>query len=232
MRGWTGTNGRHQRAQQIVPVCAGVDRCTLRSGAETCNRPRVCGGGPEIGPVHRQCRGSSPCVRGWTVCDRHVGGQPVIVPVCAGVDRNFWTNLPRSLHRPRVCGGGPQFPEWPARTIASSPCVRGWTEHAEFRLSKTEIVPVCAGVDRQRRSRRTPDRDRPRVCGGGPHFRRPRSCRSASSPCVRGWTVHQAGHAPAWAHRPRVCGGGPQYIFVGEQCLGSSPCVRGWTADI
>ncbi len=229
VRGWSW-GGIHEKAPPgVFPACAGVVRVIPRMKKPLPGVPRVCGGGPGASPSRSRCRGCSPRVRGWSPRRHRLRRGCRVFPACAGV-------VPRA-HRghgaghgvPRVCGGGPQDPEFPPPTGKCSPRVRGWSPD----LHRSVIGPVRV----------------PRVCGGGPTDLTRVAADDRCSPRVRGWSrgswphpapagvfpacagVVPAGRAP-WRRRrrvPRVCGGGPvvpSAVALANEC---SPRVRGWS---
>ena len=158
--GWT--------SRTVSPARAGMDprkrpRQRLRRGF-----PRTRGDGPLSTPAWRTFGAFPPHARGWTV-RRSAGGDPVVSPARAGMDRS---PIPGPFRRPFP----PHARGWtPGRHSAGHimgfpPHARGWT------------LKILACLQLRRRSF-------PRTRGDGPSWPLAPRRRVSFPPHARGWTL-------------------------------------------
>ena len=191
--------------------------------------------------------GSSPRVRGtferltiWRLARR-------FIPACAG---NITSSLAYHWHKPvhpRVCGEHRSIRVYGAKTIGSSPRVRGTYPQCATLHVKSRFIPACAGNILSRSAPRGDPAVHPRVCGEHSSPACSRHFKSGSSPRVRGTCPKNCSDdndlrfIPACAGNiqgattislfisvhPRVCG---EHLLAAPSPLipcGSSPRVRG-----
>ena len=115
----------------LIPACAG--KTTVRGAVQRFRRahPRVCGENSTVVIALFIGRGSSPRVRGKRAveCAGHVIAG--LIPACAGKTARFFPCEPGDWAHPRVCGENRGSENRCARTLGSSPRVRGKLEYAK-----------------------------------------------------------------------------------------------------
>ena len=190
-------------------------------------------------------------MRGTDVLAREQRRDHRFIPACAGNGYPRWFRLTPPPVHPRVCGERPSRPSTRARSIGSSPRVRGTVDNL-FALGVVHrFIPACAGNGSSRGPPRAEAAVHPRVCGERtlPSSRRHRT--GGSSPRVRGTGRRRppqarrdrfipacAGNGAAFGStlrsgsvHPRVCGERQRRYGDERQPFGSSPRVRG-TANL
>ena len=102
--GWRGS----------IPACAGEPAFADESIAGVRVYPRVCGGTSLASPGTATRRGLSPRVRGNLSPFKCPAGSLRSIPACAGEPSiTSPSHVVRAVY-PRVCGGTPGIPHWPA----------------------------------------------------------------------------------------------------------------------
>ena len=148
---------------------------------------------------------------------------------------------------PRVCGENMCPARGIARSLGSSPRVRGKLSGGLTGLLQVRLIPACAGKTSVTLALHFPKTAHPRVCGENHAIHMSTRGARGSSPRVRGKQVGPrhavsvnglipacAGKTPALpgpprrsrAH-PRVCGENSILETAAKQLSGSSPRVRG-----
>ena len=174
-----------------------------------------------------------------------------ITPACAGRSASGSRTGCFGWDHPRVCGE--KLHSWFCllQICGSPPRVRGEGCATRKPCALWRITPACAGRSSRSRSRPTPRRDHPRVCGEK-CSKSSRRCRIIGSPPrVRGeenkkcYTDGQHRITPACAGRsslqtrtctrrtdhPRVCGEKPFILDLVAERDGSPPRARGEAAS-
>ena len=128
MRGWSCDPRSPYPLACVFPVYAGVILNGKGSKDWWHRVPRVCGGDPNAtsnGIILTEC---SPCMRGWSCCQRRACLSDTVFPVYAGVILQKNCRREKEESVPRVCGGDPWILKiWP-QTSRCSPCMRGCYE--------------------------------------------------------------------------------------------------------
>ena len=230
-----------------IPACAGEPEAERRVLAQTRVYPRVCGGTQTPEEWLSLDSGLSPRVRGNPLLRQHRRARRGSIPACAGEPRGRTTSGRISRVYPRVCGGTRRRITWPARRTGLSPRVRGNRGPAGGRGHGAGSIPACAGEPSAPRSKRSPRRVYPRVCGGTANSKPGTvgwlglSPRVRGNPCSKGGARHDRGSIPACAGEParadrnpvhqrvypRVCGGTWLRCTCIRKFPGLSPRVRG-----
>ena len=152
-------------ARGIIPACAGNTPQPRQDRRAIRDHPRVCGEHQLLSSDQTRVEGSSPRVRGTRTARTETGGDPGIIPACAGNTTSATHQAPSGGDHPRVCGEHRTGVGSPSRTWGSSPRVRGTQFggcHGELALG---IIPACAGNTSIIVPRHTTTGDHPRVCG-------------------------------------------------------------------
>ena len=177
------------------------------------------------------CAGSSPHARGTHEASDGAPETPGIIPACAG--NTTATSHDASLFRdhPRMRGEHPSDRPTRSSTAGSSPHARGTLSgHASW-LSRTGIIPACAG------NTDGSYEDMTEVGGSSPHARgtptaRPANTRQAGIiPACAGNTRRPAPSRPSIRDHPRMRG---EHMTIKTRFLpgrGSSPHARGTPSD-
>ena len=134
----------HARVR-FIPACAGNVCGQFLLCHKSPVHPRVCGERTAT-PMRNDGRGgSSPRVRGTSVCPRC--GMPLqrFIPACAG-NVSMWQMSTMSLPvHPRVCGERPVRDTTPTLSDGSSPRVRGTLAGKIRWKTQRRFIPACAG---------------------------------------------------------------------------------------
>ena len=169
------------------------------------------------------------------------------IPACAGEPHPRRNQGADQWVYPRVCGGTPATGVLDMRRPGLSPRVRGNHRAADRDYRLPGSIPACAGEPPCRRSRLSPSRVYPRVCGGTKKQANGGLPIFGLSPRVRGnpvgayGAIAGPGSIPACAGEPilpsrvasairvypRVCGGTLDRGRMPTSNRGLSPRVRG-----
>ena len=232
---------------RIIPARAGPTYSPLKFAMDGPDHPRSCGANASKAGKPMVIFGSSPLVRG----QRHRVGRlrpPArIIPARAGPTRQAQGRDPQCADHPRSCGANFFGTTRAIYNDGSSPLVRGQPQATSQRRSATRIIPARAGPTQEFRVSRPVRPDHPRSCGANANAATPSTCRSGSSPLVRGQRqTHPRVHdreriIPAragptsfpflwWSggsDHPRSCGANSFTLAFNWPITGSSPLVRG-----
>ena len=143
-----GTPGRRVCAQAmrgIIPACAGNTLRPSHASSMHGDHPRVCGEHTEGTSKTARWQGSSPRVRGTRTARTETGGDPGIIPACAGNTTSATHQAPSGGDHPRVCGEHSLMPSPSSSTSGSSPRVRGTPDGRRKSVEDMGIIPACAG---------------------------------------------------------------------------------------
>ncbi len=130
----------------------------------------------------------------------------LVVPACAGENRELQNILQGSFRRPRVRGGELSIVTMATLDYLSSPRARGRTAVENGQINKLAVVPACAGENRLDSTPVQPARRRPRVRGGELQRQPVAFGRPALSPRARGRTGRRAGLLRIWQVVPACAG--------------------------
>ena len=151
----------------------------------------------------------SPYSRGWSPHQTGSMHGLGILPVFAGMVRNWPKSLTISPNSPRIRGDGPIPNRRPIAEERFSPYSRGWSALFYGGDAPHQILPVFAGMVRGASAPPPTDINSPRIRGDGPSRRRCRFSDSTFSPYSRGWS-----------HVGQLSEAGPEPF---------SPYSRGWS---
>ena len=230
-----------------IPACAGEPAPPVFFDADLRVYPRVCGGTPCVGGIHRSGGGLSPRVRGNLLHAFYVGGPGRSIPACAGEPAGCAAPPDSAWVYPRVCGGTHHFGRSTTPTKGLSPRVRGNPFDGIGITGQEWSIPACAGEPSRPPASPVPARVYPRVCGGTPTRLPTPATVPGLSPRVRGNRPHgqkgllpdrsipacagepgqRAGGVKVARVYPRVCGGTRITIGGKMSSGGLSPRVRG-----
>ena len=129
----------------LIPACAGKTPPTSSPSPKPSAHPRVCGENEDPPKCSCYKYGSSPRVRG-KLPGRAFGQRDTrLIPACAGKTVRHALKLMQDPAHPRVCGenlvGGGSL----GFSAGSSPRVRGKPSSVQAPLSRTRLIPACAG---------------------------------------------------------------------------------------
>ena len=150
-----------------------------------------------------------------------------IIPACAGSTRGTSSSPCATRDHPRMCGEHLAMYCSSVSSLGSSPHVRGAHIGTNVEYGPYGIIPACAGSTCRRSERCSRPWDHPRMCGEHREGTGVPSCRSGSSPHVRGAPAlisslgGDTGIIPA-------CAGSTKLLYTQiPSTTGSSPHVRG-----
>ena len=158
-----------------IPACAGEPFLSAAGKGGDTVYPRVCGGTRYLSANYTGANGLSPRVRGNRSVEAASAALLRSIPACAGEpSAPSFSKLISEVY-PRVCGGTPQYRPHGSKRNGLSPRVRGnhggeHTLHYQLRS-----IPACAGEPAADDCLERADEVYPRVCGGTPAARRPRT---------------------------------------------------------
>ena len=109
----------------IIPACAGSTVLGCRTATPPWDHPRMCGEHRRHTSSVRNCRGSSPHVRGARFTSASRGNICGIIPACAGSTRRVRACGGHVRDHPRMCGEHPPYDPTGCAAWGSSPHVRG-----------------------------------------------------------------------------------------------------------
>ena len=174
---------------RFIPASAGNARRQGVLVTDHAVHPRECGERARLADVHRVPAGSSPRVRGTLRPPRPLGHRRRFIPASAG------NASPRpaqqravSVH-PRECGERQPSTSSTARSVGSSPRVRGTHLYYGLCVGICRFIPASAGNAGPEASIRTGLTVHPRECGERLHLGRQSPASVGSSPRVRGTLV-------------------------------------------
>ena len=170
-----------------------------------------------------------------------------IIPARAGPTPPRPASRWSSSDHPRSCGANVIVWVGFALLHGSSPLVRGQPDKRKAETRSVRIIPARAGPTSSERHAPSTMTDHPRSCGANANAATPSTCRSGSSPLVRGQRqTHPRVHdreriIPAragptsfpflwWSggsDHPRSCGANSFTLAFNWPITGSSPLVRG-----
>ena len=234
-------------SDRFIPEYAGNTR-TGKSGSRNHSvHPRVCGEHGAAIERSMQACGSSPRMRGTRRGHRTFDASLRFIPAYAGNTKASLFPLQCAPVHPRVCGEHLVASIAFARTVGSSPRMRGTRRPAIQRPCRERFIPAYAGNTTASNTTSVSRAVHPRVCGEHtPIFIRLR-CPRGSSPRMRGTPRKARGNCdkrrfiPAYAGNtrsttatpinsavhPRVCGEHVDIHAAGINNAGSSPRMRG-----
>ena len=186
MRGQRHLACVHDWALRIIPARAGPTTRAVGSLSTRTDHPRSCGANDGVVEVAHLFSGSSPLVRGQPDYIEHCGGWLRIIPARAGPTYSPLKFAMDGPDHPRSCGANVIVWVGFALLHGSSPLVRGQPQATSQRRSATRIIPARAGPTQEFRVSRPVRPDHPRSCGANANAATPSTCRSGSSPLVRG----------------------------------------------
>ena len=165
MWGAVGQILAQERADGIIPACAGSSLNRGRSPTVGRDHPRVCGEQAYLSILYISILGSSPRVRGaaeWVPSYFDFQG---IIPARAGSRTQRGLDIGSSRDHPRACGEQ----SWTFRddetSVGSSPRVRGAAATHHDRAELMRIIPARAGSRVTMVFVSSAHRDHPRACG-------------------------------------------------------------------
>ena len=237
----------HDWALRIIPARAGPTTRAVGSLSTRTDHPRSCGANDGVVEVAHLFSGSSPLVRGQPDYIEHCGGWLRIIPARAGPTPPRPASRWSSSDHPRSCGANVIVWVGFALLHGSSPLVRGQPDKRKAETRSVRIIPARAGPTSSERHAPSTMTDHPRSCGANANAATPSTCRSGSSPLVRGQRqTHPRVHdreriIPAragptsfpflwWSggsDHPRSCGANSFTLAFNWPITGSSPLVRG-----
>ena len=186
MWGAVGQILAQERADGIIPACAGSSRCRRATKAACGDHPRVCGEQPLTYQRPALPLGSSPRVRGAGLAGGAQSVRKGITPACAGSRERSRGSAACSRDHPRVCGEQHSYSGKVHTFQGSSPRGRGaGVLEGEHRLRRG-IIPAHAGSRGDIARPRCSLRDHPRACGEQVHGISVLVSHLGSSPRVRG----------------------------------------------
>ena len=247
MRGQRHLACVHDWALRIIPARAGPTTRAVGSLSTRTDHPRSCGANDGVVEVAHLFSGSSPLVRGQPDYIEHCGGWLRIIPARAGPTYSPLKFAMDGPDHPRSCGANASKAGKPMVIFGSSPLVRGQRHRVGRLRPPARIIPARAGPTQEFRVSRPVRQDHPRSCGANANAATPSTCRSGSSPLVRGQRqTHPRVHdrdriIPAragptsfpflwWSggsDHPRSCGANSFTLAFNWPITGSSPLVRG-----
>ena len=189
----------------------------------------------------------SPYSRGWSPHQTGSMHGLGILPVFAGMVRNWPKSLTISPNSPRIRGDGPIPNRRPIAEERFSPYSRGWSALFYGGDAPHQILPVFAGMVRGASAPPPTDINSPRIRGDGPNPGKLIERGMRFSPYSRGWSPNQgrcrirvailpvfAGMVPhagaaasQTAHSPRIRGDGPMSASSRKLAPSHSPRIRG-----
>ena len=189
----------------------------------------------------------SPYSRGWSPHQTGSMHGLGILPVFAGMVRNWPKSLTISPNSPRIRGDGPIPNRRPIAEERFSPYSRGWSALFYGGDAPHQILPVFAGMVRGASAPPPTDINSPRIRGDGPNPGKLIERGMLFSPYSRGWSPNQgrcrirvailpvfAGMVPhagaaasQTAHSPRIRGDGPVFWGGRPGMPRDSPRIRG-----
>ena len=185
-RGAPAPLGRRDRADGIIPACAGsTDKSLLHVGVYR-DHPRVRGEHAVVGLDMGVASGSFPRARGARAGPPLLSGEQGIIPACAGSTTAGRTRAVVTRDHPRVRGEHCRMNRPSRSNRGSSPRARGARTLPRSGTDRKGIIPACAGSTPGRSLTYLGARDHPRV--RGEHYDRAlrRMIEQGSSPRARG----------------------------------------------
>ncbi len=150
-RGWAGVAGHVCLRVSVVPVQAGVARCTATGVCRVRGGPRAGGGGPGSDYVVGQVWAWSPSRRGWSEVVVRAQRAADVVPAQAEVVRACTCSNPPRTRGPRAGGGGPFVGGAAVAVFEWSPRRRGSSASARGAGVGGHMIPAQAGAVRHSR---------------------------------------------------------------------------------
>ena len=132
----------------IIPACAGSRASNGGRAQYVWDHPRVCGEQQSGLTPYRAYPGSSPRVRGAVPVLPVTKTLAGIIPACAGSRPDLINPRTMARDHPRVCGEQRLRATAAARSMGSSPRVRGAGCHLATGERVYGIIPACAGSRR------------------------------------------------------------------------------------
>ena len=131
----------------------------------------------------------SPYSRGWSPHQTGSMHGLGILPVFAGMVRNWPKSLTISPNSPRIRGDGPIPNRRPIAEERFSPYSRGWSALFYGGDAPHQILPVFAGMVRGASAPPPTDINSPRIRGDGPNPGKLIERGMLFSPYSRGWSL-------------------------------------------
>ena len=190
----------------LIPAYAGkTSGVTVdRDNAEA--HPRVCGENALPTSANFEATGSSPRMRGKLVLGLGNAIKDRLIPAYAGKTLSTSPRISRPRAHPRVCGEN----TWPwslrARSLGSSPRMRGKPDMELDAYTIAGLIPAYAGKTDDRLTGDQIPRAHPRVCGENALWAAQQKTPDGSSPRMRGKPLAIATGIPASGLIPAYAG--------------------------
>ena len=246
-RGAQVSAGHHARAHGIIPACAGSTRANSPRSPSARDHPRMRGEHDSSHGNQVMAKGSSPHARGAQPSSSFTNVTFRIIPACAGSTKARGSRRSSCRDHPRMRGEHSRAQSPPSTGRGSSPHARGAHNVEKDKVTRTGIIPACAGSTGALRAVRKQARDHPRMrgehlrsvtsmmsgSGSSPHARGAH-CLVAVGDDARGIIPACAGSTPprgasrssCWDH-PRMRGEHAPAVVIPIMRAGSSPHARG-----
>ena len=186
MRGTQNASHLRPAVSGIIPAYAGNTLRLRRMFSSTRDHPRICG--EHHGQTNKVMTivGSSPHMRGTLIGGDGLKTGRGIIPAYAGNTLVFQWMMYASRDHPRICGEHMLLSCVFARSLGSSPHMRGTPPESYLVQNCRGIIPAYAGNTCSLRRLYLTQRDHPRICGE--HLGCVRVCEGVmgSSPHMRG----------------------------------------------
>ena len=145
VRGKPATPAARAAASGLIPACAGKTPSRCAGAPAPRAHPRVCGENGVGGEARGGGGGSSLRVRGKRWWCPRTTPTPRLIPACAGKTRCGHSPRRPGRAHPRVCGENCRGGSRTARSLGSSPRVRGKLIDGISGLVDSGLIPACAG---------------------------------------------------------------------------------------
>ena len=150
------------------------------------DHPRACGEHVEDDTAAGGSLGSSPRLRGTQQPLRQTTTTRGIIPALAGNTQYFLSRIAAARDHPRACGEHSAISPCAARTLGSSPRLRGTHTRCAILVTIGGIIPALAGNTGLSREEKDYSWDHPRACGEHEHLMSIKDSGGGSSPRLRG----------------------------------------------
>ena len=218
---------RGDRLGRIIPASAGQTSPAGAIGMRWSDHPRECGANQSSNTAGLSVTGSSPRVRGKHRSRPKRQYHERIIPASAGQTASSMCRIRTRPDHPRECGANKTSTCYAARSVGSSPRVRGKRSWAVRSWASRRIIPASAGQTRKYMHERSA------WPGSSPRVRGKLHALACVQALVRiipasaGQTGHANGPARSKTDHPRECGANAAKKADCLRLIGSSPRVRG-----
>ncbi len=191
---------------RVSPAHAGIDRQSATHPGPLAGLPRPRGDRPHVGRQVHPVVASPPPTRGSTEAWNHDHDTVRVSPAHAGIDLSTSARRRSASGLPRPRGDRPHEGAGVTDLRRSPPPTRGSTGPAGGPLTRVDVSPAHAGIDRRQRAERREERRLPRPRGDRPSAWTRSPHRATSPPPTRGSTGWRSSGARRMAVSPAHAG--------------------------